>query len=413
MARIFPIQAYRYTKEAGPLEKLVSQPYDKITPEMQAHYLAANPYNVVRLVLGERTERDTNEDNFYTRAAATFNAWVNSGILARDPEPSLFVYSQEFTVPDTGERVMRRGFLGLGAVEDYSEGIVHRHEQTLTGPKEDRMQLLQHTHAQFEQIFMLYQDPGGEIDRILDSAAAGEPAMQVTDDYQVVNRLWRITDTETIERIQEAMKHKKLLIADGHHRYETAVAFLRENPQIEGARRVPMVFVNMHSKGLKILATHRVVYGLRQLDSQLFLGRAKDVYDVTSLAGVEDVKRAFAEEHAALVRMGVALPDGIYLFETARRPGLLDVRLLHQGILETLLGIGEADIREERHVQYVRGMDEAVGQVRSGAAQAAFLLEPASMEDVARIAFEGGVMPQKSTDFYPKLLSGLAIYKMD
>ena len=180
-------------------------------------------------------------------------------MLARDRQPGIFPYFQEFTVPDTGERLVRKGFIALGAVEDYSAGVVHRHEQTLSGPKKDRLELLRHTHAHCGQIFMLYPDPAGAIDALLDEAAALAPIAEVTDEYGAVHRVWKMADAA---RVQQLMADKKLLIADGHHRYETALAFRNENPGLPGADRVMMTFVNMHSPGLKILATHRLVSGL-------------------------------------------------------------------------------------------------------------------------------------------------------
>jgi uncharacterized protein (DUF1015 family) len=388
----------------------VTQPYDKITAEMRQRYLSLSPYNLVRVILGERSASDSERDNVYTRAAKHLEEWIRHGILERDAEPGFYAYFQEFDVPEAGERAIRKGFIGLGAVEDYSQGVVHRHEETLTGPKQDRLELLRHTRAHFGQIFMLYPDRGGEVDAVLDQAAAGPPAVEVQDGYGAAHRLWRISETD---RIGELMKDKRLLIADGHHRYETALAFRNEHPEIEDAGKVMMTFVNLHSPGLKILPTHRVVYGLRDFDARRFLGRAKDVFDVTPVASVDDLRKAWAEEHESLVRIGAALPDGLYLFETARSPGVLDVRLLHQGVLENLLSIGESEIRAESHLRYLRGLGPAVEAVRRGEAQAAFLLEAPKIDEVAQVAFSGGVMPQKSTDFYPKLLSGLTIYRLD
>ena len=180
MATIFPFQPYRYSPKAGPLQDLVTQPYDKISPEMRQRYLQASPYNLVRVILGDRYPSDSESDNVYTRAARYLDAWTAEGILERDAEPGLFAYFQEFTVPDSGERLVRKAFIGLGAVEEYSAGVVYRHEQTLSGPKKDRLELLRHTHAHFGQLFMLYPDPAGEIDRLLDQAAAGPPLGQET-----------------------------------------------------------------------------------------------------------------------------------------------------------------------------------------------------------------------------------------
>ena len=250
LAKIYPFQPYRYTAKAGHLSDLVTQPYDKISPAMQAQYLAKSPYNLVRVILGPRTPEDTAADNVYTRAAAFLKEWIASGILAREEEAAVFPYFQEFTVPDSSERMVRKGFIALGAVEDYSARVVHRHEQTLSGPKKDRLELLRHTHAHFGQLFMLYPDPACAIDALLDHAAAAPPLAEVTDEYGVIHRVWKIPGGGAIP---ELMADKKLVIADGHHRYETALAFRDENPGLPGADRVMMTFINMHSPGLQIL----------------------------------------------------------------------------------------------------------------------------------------------------------------
>jgi uncharacterized protein (DUF1015 family) len=223
--------------------------------------------------------------------------------------------------------------------------------------------------------------------------------------------LWKIADPDRIAAITRAVAAKKLLIADGHHRYETALAFRDENPGLEDARRVMMTFVNMCSPGLKILATHRLVSGLAEFDPQALIGAAglRMVGDLAALRAL------WAEPHAGQVRIGVALAgiEPLYVYEAERAEGELDVPVLHRRLLGDILGIGEDAVRDEKNTRYMRGIEPAIAEVRRGAAQAAFLLEPTPIDDMARIAFAGGVMPQKSTDFYPKLLSGLAIYKLE
>ena len=372
---------------------------------MQARYLALSPYNLVRLILGQRFPTDTGADNVYTRAAGLLRDWIESGILERDAEPGLYAYFQKFTAPDTGETRERKGFIGLGAVEDYSGGVVHRHEQTLSGPKKDRMELLRHTRAHFGQIFMLYPDPELAIDQMLDKAAAETPVIAVEDEYDAVHRVWKITDARTIARIEGLMADKKLLIADGHHRYETALAYRKENPGLKDAEKVMMTFVNTHSPGLEILATHRVLSGI----SADLVGNIQ----ARPLASVDELKQVFGSPAPDRVRIGLALGSGeIRLYERDRKPGELDVRVLHEELLGGVLGISEEAVREQKHIEYVRGLDAAYAKVRQGA-QIAFLLEPATIQQVADVAFSGGVMPQKSTDFYPKLLSGLTIYKLE
>jgi len=409
MAQIYPFQPFRYTEQAGPLGNLVTQPYDKISPAMQSRYLSLSPHNLVRVILGERRAGDSDSDNVYTRAARYLDDWIASGVLARDRQAGIFPYFQEFTVPDTGERLVRKGFIALGAVEDYSAGVVHRHEQTLSGPKKDRLELLRRTHAHCGQLFMLYPDPHGAIDALLDEAAARAPIAEVTDEYGAVHRVWRMDDAA---RVGQLMADKKLLIADGHHRYETALAFRGENPGLPGADRVMMTFVNMHSPGLRILATHRLVSGLdAQGFADRFLRAAAAGFQVEEISSLDALKRAW-DEGEGRTTIGAAIGNRLFLLEDRHARGELDVRVLHQRVLAQALGIGEEAVRDEQHLRYIRGLDAAVQEVRQGAAQIAFLLKPVSVEQVAATSFAGGVMPQKSTDFYPKLLSGLTIYRL-
>ncbi len=415
MTRIRPFRAYRYTPKAGPAADLLTQPYDKITPEMQARYLARSPYNLVRIILGPQQPGDSAAENVYTRAARYWRNWREQGLVAADTEPAFYPYFQEFRHPDTGERLIRKGFIGLGPVEDYSAGVVFRHEQTLSGPKRDRLELLRHARAHFGQIFMLYSDPDGTIDALVEEAASRVPLVEVTDEYEAVHRLWRLAEPKAVAEIQRLMAPRKLLIADGHHRYETALEFRRENPELEAARWVMMTFVNMHSPGLRILATHRVLSGLPEGAGRRLLEAARSRFRVERLSSLAALRERWAVPAMETIRVGVALrdPEGLYMIEAAREAGRLDVAFLHEELLGRILGIGEDDVREERFLSYVRGLEAAASQVRSGSADLAFLLEPATVGQVAQVAFGGGVMPQKSTDFYPKLLSGLTIFSLE
>ena len=399
MAKVYPFTPYRYSEIAGPLVSLVTQPYDKITPSMREIYLSQSPHNLVRIILGE-----------YSEAARLLKEWIEGGILVRDKEPSLFAYFQEFRVPDTGEYLIRKGFIGLSQVEDYSANVVYRHEQTLSGPKKDRLELLRRTRAHCEQLFMLYPDQQGEIDSILDQVSSAEPTAEVADEYGAAHRLWRIADPAVINTIQQLMADKKLLIADGHHRYETALAFSKENPGSEDASKVVMMFVNMHSPGLKILATHRLISDLKNFDEPDFLRRAEQTFYVTRIDSLEALTNRWAEGKTTV--FGIVLSGGMYTFEAKNAAGQLDVPVLHQALIGGVLGITEEQVREGKHLRYMRGLDSAIEEVRSGSAQIACLLKPTSVQQVADISFSGGVMPQKSTDFYPKLLSGLTIYKL-
>jgi uncharacterized protein (DUF1015 family) len=401
------------------LQDVVTQPYDKITPEMQARYLAQSPHNLVRVILGERKPGDGESDNVYTRAAAYLDGWIANGVLARDAEPGIYPYFQEFTLPDTGERLVRKGFIALGAVEDYSANVVYRHERTLAGPKKDRLELLRHTRAHCELIFMLYPDAAGQIDALLDQAAAAPPLGEVTDEYGAIHRIWKVAQASRSAQapvasdIVQLMADKKLLIADGHHRYETALAYRDENPGLAGADRVVMAFVNMHSPGLRILATHRLVNGLQTENFPAdFLRAAANDFIVREIDSVSALQSAWQKNTTGCTIIGAAIADKLYALEERDARNQLDLRILHEELLAKALGIGEDAVRDEKFIRYVRGIDKAVAEAREGRAQIAFLLNPVSVEQVAETSFAGGVMPQKSTDFYPKLLSGLTIYRV-
>jgi uncharacterized protein (DUF1015 family) len=244
----------------------------------------------------------------------------------------------------------------------------------------------------------------------LDEAAQQPPIAEITDEYGVVHRFWKIADAG---RIQQLMADKKLLIADGHHRYETALGTYRNNPDMPGADRVMMTFVNMHSPGLKILATHRLVSGVpAETLPEGFLKAASAYFDIDEIASLDALQTSWAERVDRTI-IGAAIGDRLFRLEERTARGALDVRILHETLLAKVLGISEEAVRDEQHLRYIRGIEQAVAEARTGAAQIAFLLKPTGIEQVASTSFSGGVMPQKSTDFYPKLLTGLAIYKLD
>lgn len=378
---------------------------------MRQRYLAASPHNLVRVILGERRDSDDASNNIYTRAAQYFEDWIRDGILRQDPQPGFYAYFQQFQVPDSGERLTRQGFIGLGKVEDYSAGVVYRHEQTLTGPKKDRLEVLNHTRAHFGQIFMLYPDADGQVDRELTSASSAAPVTDVIDEYGARHMLWPITDRTRIERIQSLMAPMKLLIADGHHRYETALNYRDQHPHDPAAQYVMMTFVNMYSAGLKILATHRVLRAAPGFSEEVLRQHCISPWSLRETNDLSTLKRELAGA-SDVISIGAVTANRAFLLRRPRIAGELDVPVLHREILGTWLGIDEDAVRDEKFIHYIRGADQAIAEVRKHGAQAAFLLNPTPIDDMARVAFSGGVMPQKSTDFYPKLLTGMAIYRL-
>ena len=322
MARIYPFRAWRYNPSAVRLDDVVTQPYDKISPSMQQAYYQRSPYNLVRIILGLPELFDAERgESVYTRAARDFKEWRDQEILVQEKDPCIFAYSQQFRVPGTDTMKTRRGFIALGKLHEYADQVVFRHEQTLSKPKSDRLNLLKATHAHFGQIFMLYSDPIGSVDKILYDDS-GPAEAEVTDEYGVLHRLWRIADPAAINMVIAAMDDKKLIIADGHHRYETALSYSKEKapagpPLAEYTinqlsrpaypeAAVMMTFVNMDSDGLVILPTHRVVHSL----------------EGTNGAGFDPVAFAMAAMEFFTVE---ALPDGDaseYLDLLARQEGV-------------------------------------------------------------------------------------------
>jgi uncharacterized protein (DUF1015 family) len=439
MADIHPFRAFRYDSGKLSPDQVVTQPYDKITPSLQDRYYAASPYNLVRIILGRREENDNAVNNVYSRAAGYFRDWRQQGILRQDSQPSIYAYAQRFTLPGSGKELERRGFIALGHIEDYSAGVVFRHEQTLAKPKADRLDLLRATRGHFGQIFMLYED-SGQVESLLETS--DDPEISVTDEYGVVHRLWPISDPDVIHSIRTAMSDKKLIIADGHHRYETALAYRNERRAVDpslpvsGSGAAPhefvmMTFVNMNSPSLLILPTHRIVHHLASFSEETFRNSARAFFDVDEVDPALDASRATAILREA-GRAGTSLlavtasrafllhhpnPNTPQVFAgCSLRQQDLDVVQLHKCLLEKVLHLSEESIRNQENISYIRDAGEALAQVRgaSGArADIAFLMNPCRVAQVRDIAFGGEVMPQKSTDFYPKLLSGLTVYALD
>lgn len=442
MAEIFPFRAVRYDAKRVALEKVLTQPYDKITPEMQERYYAANRYNLVSIEKGKILPADSAENNGYTRASKALDAWLAEGVLVQDDAPAIYAYFQDYKIAETNQRLERRGFIALGRLADYGEGVVFRHEHTLTAPKADRLELLRHTRTQTGQLFMLYNDPARRVDGVLEETSKQPPVAEVRDEYDVRHRLWAICDAAKIQRITSAMADKQLVIADGHHRYETALAYRNERSAKEGRadREAPYqkamsTCFNTQQEGLTILPTHRVLRNLAGFSIEKFLQAASEYFDWYAYPFVAASEREenFAEFRHDLQRRGraghcigvYAGNHAFYLLVLRNNAELerllpdispaqrqLDVVLLHRLLLHKCLGITSEEVKAETHVTYEREIEAAIGAVDRGAAQITFLLNPVRVGQVMEIALAGDVMPQKSTDFYPKLLSGLCIYRM-
>jgi uncharacterized protein (DUF1015 family) len=441
MALITTFRALRYDPARVQPAVVVTQPYDKITPAMQDGYYSASPHNLVRIILGKSEPADSDRHNVYTRAGGFFDSWRREGIFRQDAKPSLYTYTQTFTPSGSTTSHERRGFIALGRIEEYTAGVVHRHEQTLSKPKADRLNLLRATRAHFGQIFMLYSD-SGEIDSLLNVPAP--PDVEIQDEYGVAHRLWRVADPEITAAVRAKMRDQRLIIADGHHRYETALAYRNERRETAAAAKsngggsdaanlapwefVMMTFVNMNSPGLVILPTHRLVHSIADFSPAKLADGARKYFNLEEVDCPVDSERAtkiLQQAGHAGTALLAATKNKCFLLHTPKASGAnvfgnlslrqqaLDVVQLHKCLLENVLGLSEESIRNQENISYLRDAVETLARVREGKANVAFLMNPCRIDQVRDIAFGGEVMPQKSTDFYPKLLTGLTIYALE
>ncbi|MFW5889627.1 MAG: DUF1015 domain-containing protein [Halanaerobium sp.] len=422
MADVYPFRGYRYNEEKiADLNNVVTQPYDKIDQDMQSSYYDKSPYNIVRLILGR-------EDDRYQSAAEHLDNWIDEQILIRDKEPGFYLYTQEYFVEDI--KFVRRGFIGLGALES-GEGV-KEHETTMEGPKADRLNLIRATEANFGHIFMLYSDPDNQINALFSKIMEDKPLIKVKDEDGNIHKLWQINDQDLINNISQRMKDKNLYIADGHHRYQTALNFQRECREkgwkadgVESFNNRLMTFINMDDPGLQVLPTHRLLYGINDFDLDEFLKKTEKDFNIKTFASKKEMYD-FLDGNKKKNVFGFKSKDNIFrVLEFINKDKLekiqenhsqeyanLDVTILHKIILEEYLGIDEKALEAKTNLDYIRYRDNALESLEDDKYQAAFILNPTSVEEVKKIADKGEKMPQKSTDFYPKLLTGLVINKL-
>jgi len=392
MAVVRPLAGLRYDPaRAGDVGQLLAPPYDVITAAEQAELYARSPYNVIRLILPREAERGA-------AAAQTLREWIAAGILAPDPEPALYLYTQQFSLPDGSTR-RRDGLLCRLRLEDFSSGVVRPHERTLPGPKADRLALLRATGANLSAIFGLYARPGEPVRELLAGAQLGAPLVDVSGWHQ----LWRVTDASAIARVEAALADQTIIIADGHHRYETALAYRDEQRGNEAAAYVLAYLANMEEEGVVILPTHRLVRRPLGVGAAALAARLGESFAVEPVD--ERRRRAAGEIDCVLPDRRLRLRAGPAARERLRDlpPVLrgLAVDLLRRAILEPILGVGPEDL------EFTHDDEEAIAAVAAGRAAAAFLLNPPSMAEVREVCLAGEVMPEKSTYFYPKLATGL------
>jgi uncharacterized protein (DUF1015 family) len=405
---IVPFRGFRYGPAHGrDLTSLAAPPYDQITPEIQARLLEMSPHNIVRLTLPPGGE------DRYQEARRVLDRWMAEGIFVRESQPAIYPYHQVYRLGDRA--VTRRAFIALGEVSDYAQGQVLPHERTHAGPKKDRMQLLEATGADIGLLFMLVSDPAGALMR--EVGVGGDPIAEARDLRGDEHRLWRITDGAVIERVKRYMAARSVIIADGHHRYETAVEYAKAHPH---ARYKLMAFTALEGTGVTILPTHRLVKNVEGFSIDKLARVARNWFDVTPLRD----PLAFRPKHHTL---GVVAGEQAMTFRfrddsarnitwpprTSRTWRELDVAILHEAVLKPLLGIGDDKLEAGTHVDYVADQAEAVRLAQAGQAQAAFLIAATTVQEMQAVVQGGEVLPQKSTFFYPKLLDGLVFHQLE
>lgn len=427
MAKIHPFRGIRYNQKIiGDLSLVVTQPYDRIGPKEEEEYLRRSPYNFVRLIGTKTPPKDEGE---YLRRAALFREWLSQGVLIQDERPGFYLYRVRFA--HEGKNYERLGFVAL---LDLRESQVKKHERTLRGPKEDRLKLFRATEAHLEHIFLLYRDPERKASQALRSAVGGRaPDMQAKDDFGNTHEMWHVSDPGAVEEVQAALAPLPVYIADGHHRFETAGIFMEECFQRgwkplgpESFTSIPVTLVNVAEPGCVIRPTPRVVHGLSRFSLGEFLRQVQEDFQVEELPDFPSARERLAQALSRGEKLFVAYSAGKFFALKLRKspeevvPGAhapawkrLDVAILHKAVLEKILGIDEETLARGTHVEYTHTAEEAVALMDEGKGQIAFLLNPTQVEDVLAVADAGEPMPQKSTDFYPKLLSGLVAMKME
>jgi len=433
-----PFKAFRFDpRVVGDVGKCIAPPYDVIGDGEREELYRRSDHNIVRITRGKTTPSDDAQHNQYTRAAEYLQKWIAEGALKPDDRDTIYGYVQDFDLDGVAYR--RLTFIALGKLEDFGK-TVRPHEQVFAKPLADRLNLKRATAARFGLVFMLYDDPQGIADKAIARAATQKPLIDFVDDHGVRHQLFAITEEGDIQAIVQMMDNKSVIIADGHHRYTTGLAYMRESG-IPAARYQMLAFTNTAQKGLVVLATHRVVGGIDGFEPREFLLRLTSGFTLMKIADSSDARSKESAKQRMLATMGTVhdrgeTPLGIYtgdgLFHVAvlKDKSLmkaaapdkseawqtLDVAVLQKLVLEGMLGLTEEKMGNSEYVEYVKDMpnaiDEIIRQIDSGRKQIAFFTNPVKMQQLARITDAGERMPHKSTYFYPKMYTGLTIQKL-
>jgi uncharacterized protein (DUF1015 family) len=435
--KVRPFRAYRFDPAVvGNAGDCIAPPYDVIGPEQQELLYEKNEHNIVRIIRAKTFPSDNDADNQYTRARGYLNDWISSGALKQDSAETIYAYAQDYDLDET--HLQRLTFIALAALEEFGK-VVKPHEEILSKPMLDRLNLTKATSAQFGLIFMLYNDKQQIADKILEKAAAGKALIDFTDEQDVRHRLFAIDDEGDVSVITRMMSDKSVIIADGHHRYTTGLKYAADSDN-PAAKYQMLAFTNIRQSGLIVLATHRLVANLNGFDMKKLIADLRRNFEVTSAAFDDEQSKASARSkmlaqmkeqmdddknafviyagdgafYLAVLKDGEAMNSAVSDKSEAYRS--LDVAVLHKLILEEVLGIDEERQARGENLQYVKdtpnAIDDSIAQVDAGEKQAAFFMNPIKMSQLIGVTDAGERMPQKSTYFYPKMFTGLTINKL-
>ena len=435
MATILPFKGLRYNSEKiKDISKVITPPYDVISEKERDDYYQLHPDNIIRLILSKELPGDDQSSNKYTRSAESFETWRKEEILKEEAEPAIYIYAQEFTL--SGKKYIRRGFISLVKLEDFQTGEIYPHEHTLAKPKEDRMNLMKACDANLSQVFTFFEDEDATISSFLHKVSEGDPNIDFTDIYGVRNSLWAIKDKAIIEALITQMKDRALFIADGHHRYETAL-FYRD--LVNGTKKeqnsngdspadyIMMMCVSMEDPGLVILPTHRLARNVKDLDPEKIKSSLNEVFDISDMGSDCDAdmltQKLSEDSHKHKIAMYIGEGDKKFYILTLRDEKLLDpiltgeyvewksidTGILHGVIFDRALGIQAKNISKSENVKYNQGVEDSVTRVNEGEYQIAFFLNPTKIGQIKEIATKRHKMPPKATYFYPKLMTGMVV----
>jgi uncharacterized protein (DUF1015 family) len=440
MAEIKPFKGLRYNSQKVKLEEVITEPYDRIPPALQEDYYRRNPYNVVRVILGKDDDPEHSEKDKYKRAKIYLNEWEKESLLIREDRDALYLYEQEFQV--RGENKKRIGLIARVKLEEFSSRKVLPHEKTFPKHKIDRLNLLRATNTNTGQIFLLYKDDQNTVSQAIERARQeAELGAEMKDDANFLHRIWIIKNKEVIQSIQEAMADKVLIIADGHHRYETSLNYqkevldkMKEAKGDEPFNYIMMTLFRLEDPGVMILPTYRLIKGLDKLSDEGLKNLLLPYFEISEVDWPDTSDKSKLEEAQNRVLSGthtfaayISKSKKFFIFnlksedilekeiteERSKEWKRLDVAILHSLIIDKLQALSSGPFSLENNVSYIRNLDQGIDKVKQGEFQMILLLKPVSLDQIREIVENGEVMPQKSTDFFPKLKSGLVMNPLD